>query len=560
MIMNKAKYLIFALLIVLINGCEKIDSAFTVKSTANQMTTLMATFADGTGGFKPTQAEPYPEDITIDIPWYYPDGSYNETSLDSLFISATLPNSAYMSPALGLTDLTSPVDFTITAQNGEKQNYTVTAQRKKSSKALIESFKLNETSINCFVVGNKIIIPYTELDITSQTATVKLSYYASVSPDPAVARDYSSPVDFTVTADDGTTNVYTVQIGSAIKLEKGFSSCKLLWTKSSGDLGFEDYLQISIAVSGDYFILPSSNEWAGGSSVKYYNRSTGTYAGDLNVTGANGIYSVASDTNGVIVGINNLYAGENVCLFKWDNVTSAPVLLAQSTDWTSVESGFYGRKLSVFGDLNGDAVIMSSTDGPNEWAPGPNRILKWTVKDGVIVSQNPESYVYPTSWNWVAKAVPTGTQATDNYFVTSNGPVFLDYVNGTTNTRISSFSTSYLEAPRSGMPALTYFEFNNAKFAAITDVSEYSGAMHIFDITEPAMIPTGSSSSNYSKFHVYDGSSEYIASPSPNWNVTAEIAAGPVSSDGFTMTLYFLVTNGGVAAYELSCLDPNAFK
>jgi len=32
-----------------------------------------------------------------------------------------------------------------------------------------------------------------------------------------------------------------------------------------------------------------------------------------------------------------------------------------------------------------------------------------------------------------------------------------------------------------------------------------------------------------------------------------------VSDDGFTMTVYFLVTNGGVAAYELSCIDPDAF-
>jgi hypothetical protein len=558
--MNKAKYLIFALLIIVINGCEKIDPTFAVKSKSNQMTTLVATFADGTGSFKPKEAEPYAENLTLEIPWYYPDGSYTETSLDSMFLSATFPNSAYMSPAFGLTDLTEPKTFTLTAQNGAEQNYVITAVRKKSSKALIESFKLNEANISCFVVtGNRVIIPFTTSDISSQTATVKLSYYAHISPDPSVARDYTNPVEFTVTADDGTTTVYTVQIGNAVKMAKGFSSCKLLWTQASGDLGFEDYRQISIAVSGDYFVLPNSNEWVGGSTMKYYNRFTGNYVGDMDVTGASGIYSVASDTNGVIVGINNLYAGMNVCLFKWNSVTSAPVLLAQSPDWTCVESLFYGRKLSVYGDLNGDAVIMSSTDGPNDWAPGPNRILKWTVHNGAIVSPNPESYVYPTSWSWVAKAVPTGSQPTDNYFVTSNGPVFLDYVNGSTNTKISSFSANYLEAPRSGMPALTYFEFNKGKYAAIADISEYSGAMHIFDVTDPSLIPTSSSGSNYAKFHVYDGSDEYIASPSPNWNITGEIAAGPVSADGFTMTLYFLVTNGGVAAYELSCLDPTAF-
>jgi len=548
--------IIAVLCIILIGSCAKVDPQFTIKSKSKTLTALQVNFADGTGGFHPTTAEPYGTDITVEIPWYYPEGSYKETKLDSLFLTGTIPNSSYMSPAFGLTNLSSPKTYTLTAQDGEKQVYKITAIRKRSSSADIVSFKLKEADIDGVLVNNKVIIPYSNTDITHQTAVVELSYYAKIAPDPSVARDYSKPVTYTVTADDGTTKVYTVQVGTPVKLAKGFGTVKKLWYKSSGDLGFEDYRQISIATSGDYFVLPNSNEWASGSSVKYFNRKTGAAAGNLNVTGVNGIYAVANDINGKIVGINNLYAGNNVCLYVWDNVTAAPKLLARTTDWSSVASGFYGRKLSVYGDLSGNAVIMTTTDGTD--AGGANNVLKWTVTNGTVVSQDPEVITYPKTYSYVAKAVPTGPLPTSDFYFCSDSPGFIDYVSGTAKTVQYSFSSDFIANPRGNVPALTYFEFNNAKYAAVVDASAYSSAMHIFDVTDPSKISISSSSSAYAAFHVFDGSADYIACPSPNYNVTADVAVGSISSDGYTITLYFLVTNGGVVAYELNCIDMTA--
>lgn len=559
--MKNIKYITATLsMLILISACAKINPEYEIKSDTNHLTTLTVTFADGTGSFKPVEAEPYPDNITINIPWYYPDGSYTETKLDKLFLTGTLPNSAYMNPAFGLTDMTSPKLYTLTAQNGDQQKYTITAARTKSNKTDIKSFKLNEANINGIVVKNRVIIPYTTEDISSQTATVELAYYATISPDPAVAHDYTKPVTYTVTAHDGTTKVYTVEIGIPVKVPKGFASIKKLWSLAAGDLGFSDYANISIAVSGNYLVLPFSNEWVSGSDIRYYNRKTGAYVGAMDVTGASGIYSVASDNKGNIVGINNLYAYSYVCLYKWSSVTAAPVLLAKSSNWSCVESNFYGRKLAVYGDLDGDAVIMATTDGKLAWNNvAPNRVLRWTVHNGAIVSQDPESFVYPVDWGNVAKAVPTGSQPTDNYYLASNSPIFIDYVNGTDNSKMYSFASPYLPVTRDGAPALTYFEFNNAKYAAIADVSPWSGAMHIFDVTEPSNITLAPGSAAYDAFHVFDGGNDYILSPSANGNVTAEIAATPVSADGFTMTLYFLNTNGGINAYELSCIDESAF-
>jgi hypothetical protein len=547
-----------ALLLIMVNGCADIDPMFKTKSNKNTMTSLYVTFANGTGGFTATTGEPYASNLTVEIPWYYPEGSKNETKLDSLFVTATLPNNAIMSPSFGLTNMTSPKSYQLTAQDGTVQEYTITAVRKRSNKKEIKSFKLNESGISGIVVNNTVVIPYTSEDISKQTATVELSYYAKIAPDPATVHDYTNPVQYTVTADDGTSTVYTVKMGTPVKVASGFYSAKKLWFKSAGDMGFDSYRQIAIAVSGDYIALPTSNEWAAGaaSEIKYYNRKTGTYAGTMNVSGANGIYAIANDSKGHIIGINNLYAGNNVCLYRWDNVTSAPKLLARSTDWSCVNSGFYGRKLSVYGDLDGDAVIMSTTDGTNGGG-GPNRILKWVVKNGALVSQDPQSFVYSKAWGYVAKATPAGPEATDNYFICSNLPVYMNYLNGSTNALVSSFSQNYLPSMRDATPALTYFEFNNAKYTAIIDASSYSSAMNIFDITDPSKMGTSSSSSSYSSFRVFSGDNDYIlTSADPNWNITGDIAVGPVSADGYTIIVYFLATNGGVAAYELNCIDP----
>lgn len=563
---NKIIFPLLVLMAFLLNGCAQIDSTFTTKSSSNQMTSLYATFANGTGGFSPTTSAPYGDSITFQIPWYYPDGTYTTSKLDSLFITASLPNDAIMTPAFGLANLTSSKKYSLQAQNGAIQHYIITAIRKKSSAALIKSFKLNEANIDAIIVNNRVVIPYTSADLTHQTATVSLSYYASISPDPTTVHDYTNPVQYTVTADDGTQVIYTVQMGTPVKTAQGFYSATKLWFQPAGNMNYTSYTQISIAVSGNYIAIPTSNEWAANaaSEIKYYNNSTGNYVGEMNVTGADGIYAIANDSVGNIVGINNLYAGENICLYKWNSVTSAPQLIARSTDWSAVSTSsgasFYGRKLSVYGNLNGNAVIMSTTDGTN--AGGANRILKWVVQNGALVSQDPEVITYSKSWGYVAKAVPTGSLTTDNYFICSNLPIFIDYLNGNTNALAGSFSSNYLASNLGATPSLTYFQFNNAKYAAIIDGGVYSSAMNIFNITNTSTIGTSSSSSTYSTFRVFngEGSSDVIStSADPNYNVTGEIAVGPVSSNGFYITVYFLATNGGVAAYQLSCIDPTKF-
>jgi len=74
-------------------------------------------------------------------------------------------------------------------------------------------FQIN--SVKGTVSGQNVTIDLTAkeacTDLTNLVADVE-AYGASVSPDPKVARDYSQPVKFTVTAPDGTQVVYTVTV------------------------------------------------------------------------------------------------------------------------------------------------------------------------------------------------------------------------------------------------------------------------------------------------------------------------------------------------------------
>jgi len=69
------------------------------------------------------------------------------------------------------------------------------------------------------ISGQNVTLDLSGLDncattIENMVVTVKASGYA-VSPDPTLARDYSKPVDFTITAPDGTKVVYTVTVKGA---------------------------------------------------------------------------------------------------------------------------------------------------------------------------------------------------------------------------------------------------------------------------------------------------------------------------------------------------------
>ena len=94
-----------------------------------------------------------------------------------------------------------------------KTEYTVTVHR-NSTACDITAFAIDEAAgvIDTEELTIAVEVP-NGTDVTALTPTVTISSGATVSPASAAAADFTDPVEYTVTAEDGTTNkVYTVTV------------------------------------------------------------------------------------------------------------------------------------------------------------------------------------------------------------------------------------------------------------------------------------------------------------------------------------------------------------
>ena len=148
--------------------------------------------------------------------------------------SATLANfKANLTPAEGAsfevyesdgstvaTDLATGYKVIVTAEDGTTtKTYTVTVNTSASTEANITSFTV--ASVTGTIDGSAhtvaVTVPF-GTDVTALVPTITLSAGATVDPASGVAQDFTSPVTYTVTAEDGTTTqpwVVTVTVAPA---------------------------------------------------------------------------------------------------------------------------------------------------------------------------------------------------------------------------------------------------------------------------------------------------------------------------------------------------------
>ncbi|MCR1027068.1 DUF5018 domain-containing protein, partial [Cellulophaga baltica] len=124
---------------------------------------------------------------------------------------------ATVSPVSGIAqDFTNPVIYTITAEDASTQEYTVTVTVVQSESKDITSLTINGTNGTITGTDITVTLPSTT-DVTALEPTVTHTG-VSINPASGVAQDFTSPVDYTVTAADGTTQVYTVTVNLAAPL------------------------------------------------------------------------------------------------------------------------------------------------------------------------------------------------------------------------------------------------------------------------------------------------------------------------------------------------------
>ncbi|WP_103068851.1 DUF5018 domain-containing protein [Aquimarina sediminis] len=146
-------------------------------------------------------------------------------------LTITISDKATITPdPKTITSIKNPINFTVTAENGEKRNYVVDIKRELSSENIIESIKLTSADFtkDFEIKDNEVngVVPYTidDLDIT---LVITISDKATITPDPSTITSIKEPVNFMVTAENGEKKNYVVDIKRELSPENTIVSFQI---------------------------------------------------------------------------------------------------------------------------------------------------------------------------------------------------------------------------------------------------------------------------------------------------------------------------------------------
>lgn len=141
------------------------------------------------------------------------------TDVTALVPTITTSATTTIAPLSGVAqDFTSPVNYTVTAPDLSSQNWEVTVNiaPASSNKAIIY---FNLEGLNPTVKGIVNPVEHTinlevpaGTNVTALVPTITLSPFATVSPASGVAQNFTNPVNYTVTAQDGTQQIWVVSV------------------------------------------------------------------------------------------------------------------------------------------------------------------------------------------------------------------------------------------------------------------------------------------------------------------------------------------------------------
>jgi len=551
-------YLLFTLaLLVTISSCQKPDELLPSVSRSG-INSITATFEDGTGSFIGYSSDGSGE-IVIPIPYYFPESSDNITpaaSLKKMRVVANLDDNVTITPAILYMDLSQDNSITVTDQLKQQKSYKVKGVIKKSSACSIEEFKIPSLGLTGIVnEDTKTIALIAVGTLQPAFATYRLSYHATISPDPAVnALNYNSDVTLTVTANDGVTKkVYTVkkQIPNKIGFGLRSGSQTLLWgtttlnTNPAVTKGAN--INYSLAVLGDNLLLATGN-----TNINYINKSTGTFIGTINMNGVDLLGgAITSDKGGNVIMCNQVAKNGVLKLYKLTSVTGTP---QEILSWTyNIGAGAkMGQKLSVSGNINTNALIVI-----NDWywtSPAACReFIRIKVTNGVLGAPEVVTLtgVSPWSGGYVDMVYSTA-ETTSDLFITSYSGNNLEVVNGATNAQKGIIAKAGNDA-NSDMASVDFAIFNKASYVGV-----YGGAHFTYSATRAMLFDVSTLASFTGTFDnspakIFTSPVFYASglsgTPYPDFLLS-------VSDDGFMMNMYFVGSNNGVLqAYQFDCID-----
>lgn len=486
-------------------GCAEEEN---VAPTANRegITSLSAYFTSGTyqdklaAQLSTTSSET--TDYVIPIPYYYPEESDYVPSEDmkAMKVTAKLENNCFLSPGLGVLDLTKKNEFTYTNPYGEQKKITISGQLTHLNKCAIKSFMAEPGDLSGVIdEDSKTISLVTMDDLSKMTADVVLDPHATISPDPSVPHDFNDGFEFTVTADNGVDkSTYKVMKQIPQKMDNGYraGSEKELFVNDMTTLGVKDPNAIhpTLACVGNFVVLNLGD----GSAPQYFRKATGSKVGTIALGEAKATGAITSDNAGNMLICNYADNGQTLNIYKTNDVTKAPTKLISYTNGLGVG---IGARLHVQGDLNSNAVITATPYSCNN-------AIRWIVKDGRV--GNPENILMSVA-AWGAQddaAKVVGVDAEGK-----NGSIVDYYQGGACQMYyLSDWKTSAnLVQDNSGnawgynTAAIDVRPFNKARYLALFEMGYWpdwglTGHIYLYDASNPASVTGTTDGSSMLKY------------------------------------------------------------
>ena len=486
-------------------GCAEEEN---VAPTANRegITSLSAYFTSGTyqdklaAQLSTTSSET--TDYVIPIPYYYPEESDYVPSEDmkNMKVTAKLENNCFLSPGLGVLDLTKKNEFTYTNPYGEQKKITISGQLTHLNKCAIKSFMAEPGDLSGVIdEDSKTISLVTMDDLSKMTADVVLDPHATISPDPSVPHNFNDGFEFTVTADNGVDkSTYKVMKQIPQKIDNGYraGSEKELFVNDMTTLGVKDPNAIhpTLACVGNFVVLNLGD----GSAPQYFRKATGSKVGTIALGEAKATGAITSDNAGNMLICNYADNGQTLNIYKTNDVTKAPTKLISYTNGLGVG---IGARLHVQGDLNSNAVITATPYSCNN-------AIRWIVKDGRV--GNPENILMSVA-AWGAQddaAKVVGVDAEGK-----NGSIVDYYQGGVCQMYyLSDWKTSAnLVQDNSGnawgynTAAIDVRPFNKARYLALFEMGYWpdwglTGHIYLYDASNPASVTGTTDGSSMLKY------------------------------------------------------------
>ncbi|HEY5745592.1 MAG TPA: hypothetical protein VIU12_05930 [Chryseolinea sp.] len=408
-----------------------------------------------------------------------------------------------ISPASGTSaDFTSVVNYTVTAEDRSTQTYAISVTVTPpvlSTEKTITSFSFLKTDnpalsadVQGTISGQNVVCA---LPAGASAAALKptLVYIgSSVSPASGAAHDFTTPATYTVTAEDGSTQAYTISVsvsesGPSVYVVGGQrffgTNYARVWKNGTGanltDGAYNAYAT-AVFVSGNTFYA-AGNQTIGNSLATYWRRENGVelstpklnetvndgYANSIYVSDNNDVYVAGQENHGAGIGtIAKVWKNGAVTALTTSSGAAHSVFVSGNdvyvAGWEEVATGWIAKVWK-----NGVATNLS---------PADQRAYAHAVfvsgNDVYVAGQhyNGTTFVLEVWKNGISEIIDPNTPASDvSAMFVSDGDVYLvgnEVRNGQYNAKVWKNGTGTFLSSAAGSDAKSVYVYDGDVYIA----------------------------------------------------------------------------------------------